>query len=126
MVGSPRPGGNGGSGDREHLAPLFGRQPRGDQGAGPDLGLDDDHAARQARDDTVTPRKVAGLGPGPRRAFRQDTALGHDPVVQILIIRRIDVIYAPAQHGHRARRQGPPVRGGIDPPGEARDDGWKP
>ena len=49
-----------GAGYREHLAPLFAGQARGDQRARLERGLDHQRPLGQARDDTVALRKVLG------------------------------------------------------------------
>jgi hypothetical protein len=65
-------------GNREHLAPLFARQPRGDQRAAAEAGLDDQRSQRQPADDAVASRKVLSLRGCARRELADQRTLLHD------------------------------------------------
>ena len=119
---------NGMARHRHHLAPLIERGARGDQAAGSRRRLDHDHRPRQARDDAVAQREMAGLrlqphglfarsgSPRPRsRAARAAFSVGVDHVDPARLHRdRVPV-------GQRRL-----MRRGVDAAREARDDDMNP
>ncbi len=101
-----------------HLAPRAEREQAVDQGPGPPRGLDDDHDARQPRDDPVAPRERPA---GDRHAVRElprDAAPLPEDARRELAVRRRHRHVVPA--GHDRDRRAPhleraPVRGRVDP-----------
>ena len=122
VVAAPGPGVQRRAGHRQHLAALLGGQPRGDQRARLQLRLDHHHGQRQAGDQPVAAREVAGLGLGAGRALGDDAALLGDLAIEAGVLGRIDVVDAAAQHRHRAGGQRALVGRRVDAARQARDD----
>src|ERR1700674_4523869 len=78
LIRSLGPGGGGRGGSGEHLAALFGGNPRGDQRSRAKRGLDHDHAERRAGDQPVAPWKVAGARHVAERHFRDRASRRYD------------------------------------------------
>ena len=114
-----------GTGNRIDLAALLGGQARGDQRAAGRAGLDHQHAERQAADDAVAPRKVAGLRRAVQRQFgdQRATLLGNAPG-QTDVALRVDPLQAGTQHRDRctASFQRALVGGTVDTQGQAAGD----
>src|SRR5215471_10879046 len=72
---------------REHLASLLQREARGDQRARFRRRLDDDNAARHARDDAVAAREMPRLRLRAERQFGNDRAALDKCVVEVLVLR---------------------------------------
>jgi hypothetical protein len=102
MVGSLRPGVDGGAGDGKDLAVLFQGHSGGDQRPGSGAGLNDDNAPCDARNQPVAAWKMAGLGLGSGGDFGNDYALVFDSVVQARVFLRVHHIDAAALHRHRS------------------------
>ena len=103
------------AGDGEHLAALFGGDPRRDQRARAMRGFHHDDAERHARDQPVAPRKIPRARHMPERHLgnRSPSALD-DLRQQVLMLRRIDPVMSAGQHRHGAARDAGAMRGLID------------
>jgi hypothetical protein len=91
------------AGHGHDLATSLGRQPGGDQRAGPWRSLDDDRSRAEPGDDPVTIREVARSRLDARRHFGDDQAsLGHD-LLPSLILRRIEDVETASDDADRTR-----------------------
>ncbi len=113
-----------GTGQREHLATLFGSQPRRDQRAGLQPGFDHQGAQCEAGNDPVAPWKMIRARRRARREFADQRAVRRDPLGQRVMLARVDPIRAGADHRHRrgARLQRCHVGGAVDAVGHAAGD----
>ena len=112
-------------GDGEDLAVLLGGVRRRRERAAPRGRLDHHHAQREPGDDPVphagTARRAAPGASATRSAG--PPSRGHR-VGELAVLGRVDLAQAVGEHGHRPAAAGerPPVRRGVDPPGQAGDD----
>ena len=121
MVGSPRPGVDGRSGDGKDLAALFQCHPGGDQRPRARARLDDDDAPGDARNQTVAAGEITGQGPGTGRNHGDQGAFGDDSFIEGLDFLRIHHVESAAQHRQRPGGDGPFMGGCVDAPGHARN-----
>ena len=109
-----------------HLAPLFRRQPRGDQRAAGGTCLDHQHTQRESADDAVAPGKVCRQRRAVQRQLRnQRAATLDDAPRQRLVAPRIEPAQAGAEdcHGRATSLQRALVGGAIDAQGQPAGDG---
>ncbi|MNI34749.1 hypothetical protein D3C73_887480 [compost metagenome] len=114
-----------GPGNRKHFAPLFRRQPCGDQRTAGHAGLHHQHTEGQATDDAVAAGKVAGTGAGIQRELgNHRTARGYHRVCQPPVALWIKIFQAGAEHadGMPANIQCRLMCGGIDTQRQATGD----
>ena len=112
MVGSPRPGVDGRSGDGKDLAALFQCHPGGDQRPRARARLDDDHAPGDARNQTVAAGEITGQGQGAGRNLGDQGAFGDDSLIEGLVFLRIHHVESAAQLRQRPGGDGP-FMGGV-------------
>ncbi|CAM3682694.1 hypothetical protein ACMA110817_24400 [Achromobacter marplatensis] len=98
-----------GTGDGEHLASAFARQPRRDERPALLGRFHYQHAARQSGHNAVAFGEVRGQGARAQRKFGNQRALRGDVVRQIAVAGGVDAVDAGAHDRHRAR----PVRAGV-------------
>src|SRR4029077_12805725 len=90
LVATPRDRTVDGPRDRKHLASLFRREARGDEGAAMACGLDHQRAEAEAADDAVASREVLTPRRGARRKFRHQRTADADAVGKQRVFGRID------------------------------------
>jgi hypothetical protein len=100
-------------------------QSGGDEGPGLSPGLDHENPEAKAREDAVAGREVPGLGSGVEGEFGEDGPGGGDFLVQLGVFGRVALGQAAADDGDGpgSGAECAPVRGRVDPPRPARDDG---
>ena len=86
------------TGHSEHLAPLVRGAARRDERTGAQSRLDDDSAQRQPGNNAVTPREVITARLEAWGELADEAALGGDIRVQLLVLRRINVVEAARKH----------------------------
>ena len=100
---------------REHLAALFGGNPRRDQRSRAMRGLHHDDAERHARDQPVAAGKIAGARNVPERHFGNRSPAGPQHCrQQVLVLGRIDLVVTAGQHRHGAAFDAGAMRRLID------------
>jgi hypothetical protein len=82
--------------------------------------IDDDDAERQAGNQPVAAREVAGARLPAERHFGKRCALRQDGIEQARVLGRIDAVLAAGQHSDRAGCETCLVRGRVDPAREPR------
>ena len=109
------------AGHGHDLAPLIERVARRDHRARPRGGLHHDHGERQAGNDAVAPRKIAGGRAVAEGPLGDGAALRGDPAAQIGVLGRIDPVEAARVHRDRAAVERRGMCYGVDAARETRD-----
>ncbi len=86
-----------------HLAALLGSQACGNQRTTGQAGLDHQHAQRQATDDAIAPREVAGQRPGIQRVLgNQRATVVYHRLRKRLVALWIKFLQPCTEHANRA------------------------
>jgi hypothetical protein len=115
---------NHGARHRQHVAPLFERGPRRDQGTASFGGLNHYNRQRQATNHPIPKREVPRQWRSGRRQFRDEAAGFPDLLEQPSVLTRIHNIDAAPEYsdGWTAPLEGPFVGGGVDSPRQSAHD----
>ena len=124
-------GGVDGARNCEHLLALLGGQSGGDQGARLERRLHHQRALRQAGNQAVAPGEVGRQRGRSQVVLADQQAVAGDAARQVKVIFRVDPVQPGAHHCHRGEPlgawlqalQSALVRGSIDAPGQARNNG---
>jgi hypothetical protein len=106
---------------REDFAPLLEGEARGNQRARALCRLDDDDTDREARDQSVAAREIAGARLPAERHLAHRCAVFQDFVEKRGMFGRVDAIVPAGEHGDGAAREARAMGGRIDPARQARD-----
>jgi len=112
------------AGNREHVSPGFGSEPRSDQRTRLQRGLDDQRAACEPGDDAVAAREVVAERRRAERQLADEGAVRGDAMRQVEVAARIDPVEPRADDRDRAGRgfERSFVRRAVDAEREPRDD----
>ncbi len=120
-VGAGRAGVERVAGNGHDHAGLVERGAGGDEAARPFGGLDHDHAEREASDDPVADREMAGLRSQTGRVFGEQRTARGDLGREGGVLGGVDDVDPAGHRGHRAGGQCRGMGGGIDAAGQPRD-----
>ena len=105
---------------RHHLAPRFGRQPRGDQRARSRRRLDHHRPAAHPGDDPVAVGEMARPRLGARRHFGEHQPALVQRLLPLLVLGRVEDVDAAGDDADRAGLQRAVMRGAVDARGPGR------